>query len=115
MLVKVSIAPHPVFQQHGGNLLVEVPITIAEAVNGAKIDLPTPHGEVTITVPPGSNSGKRLRLKGMGIKGNAGKSSDLMVELRVVLPVQPTERQKELLQELSDSMQDQDPRADLKW
>ena len=51
----------------------------------------------------------------MGIKGNAGKSSDLMVELRVVLPVQPTERQKELLQELSDSMQDQDPRADLKW
>ena len=115
MIVIVNVAPHPSFQRSGKNLLVEVPITIAEAIGGAKIDLPTPHGVVTITVPPGSSSGKRLRLKGMGVRKSDSKSTDLLVELRIVVPENLTDHQQKLLQEFCDSINDMDPRAGIKW
>jgi DnaJ-class molecular chaperone len=115
MIITVKVAPHPVFQRSGENLLVELPITIAEAARGAKIDLPTPHGEVTITVPPGSSGGKRLRLKGMGIRRAKGTASDLLVELRIVIPEKLSEAQQKLLQDFCDSITETDPRAGISW
>lgn len=115
MFVKISIAPHPIYRRQGDNLIVELPISIFEAVHGAKIDLPTPHGEVTVTVPPNSSSGRRLRLKGMGIHKAEGKSSDLLVELKLVVPQNLDEHQLKLLQEFSESVADQDPRVEIKW
>jgi DnaJ-class molecular chaperone len=80
-LIEVGVAPHPVFRRDGDDVIVEVPITLKEAVLGAKIDVPTLTGTVSVTVPPNAQSGRRLRLRGKGIKGGHQQ-----VELKVVLP-----------------------------
>ena len=86
LLVKVKIAAHPKFTRSGLNLSVSVPITLREAAEGAKIDVPTPHGTVCLSVPSGSSSGKSLRLKGMGIRTKKNDSGDLIVTLQIVIP-----------------------------
>ncbi len=84
-LVKIKIAPHPYFTRDGDDILLDLPITIDEAVLGAKIEVPTIDRKVTLSIPKGSSSGKRLRLKGKGIKGNG----DQYVTLKIVLPDKP--------------------------
>ncbi len=114
LLVAVNVAPHPHFERRGNNLHVVVPISIREAVLGAKIDIPTPHGTVAISVPAHSSSGGLLRLKGMGVKPAGRSPGDLIAELQIVLPKQLTEQQRKLLQEWSQAMDDQ-PRGHLTW
>ena len=67
-LIEISVRPHPVFKREGDDIIVEVPITFDEAVLGGKVEVPTIGGRVFATVPPGSNTGRTLRLKGRGIK-----------------------------------------------
>jgi DnaJ-class molecular chaperone len=76
---------HPAFKREGDDIIVEVPIAIDEAVLGGKIEVPTIGGRVFATVPPGSNTGQTLRLKGRGIKSKSG-AGDQLVKLSVVLP-----------------------------
>jgi len=98
-LVEVLVRPHPVFERDGSDIVVEVPITVDEAVLGAKIEVPTIGGRVFATVPPGSNTGKTLRLKGRGIKGRSGKHGDQLVKLTVVLPDRVNDDLKTLAEE----------------
>jgi DnaJ-class molecular chaperone len=84
-LIEISVRPHPVFKREGDDIIVEVPITFDEAVLGGKIEVPTIGGRVFATVPPGSNTGQTLRLKGRGIKTKSG-TGDQLVKLSVVLP-----------------------------
>ena len=114
MLVTVKVAAHPVYARKGLNLAVDVPITILEAVQGAKLDLPTPHGTVVLTVPAGTSSGKTLRLKGMGIK-TKDRSGDLLVTLQVGVPKEASEQDLETLQKLSDAWSNLESRAKLRW
>lgn len=81
LLLEVHIAPHKLFTRKGDDLHAEMPVTLAEAVHGGKITVPTLSGRVAVGVPAGSNTGTVLRLKGKGIKGG-----DLYVTLKVVLP-----------------------------
>lgn len=84
-LVEVTVKPHPHFRREGNDVLVEVPVTLPEAVLGARVTVPTVDGPVTVTVPEGSNTGTKLRLRGKGI-GGAGKSrGDQFVVLRITL------------------------------
>lgn len=115
LLIKVKVASHPSFWRVENNLQVKVPITLAEAIQGTKIDLPTPHGTVTITVPPGSSSGKPLRLKGMGIKPSSKPAGDLLVELEVVMPNGLNEQQENLLEEFVSQLDQPDPRGGVTW
>ncbi|MCS6864431.1 MAG: HSP40/DnaJ peptide-binding protein [Gemmata sp.] len=70
VLLRVKIAPHPYFRRDGNDIYLEVPISLAEAVLGAKVDVPTLDGtKLTVTVPPGTSGGKKLRLRGKGIAG----------------------------------------------
>ena len=86
-LIELKIAPHPVFRREGANLVMDVPITVPDAVLGGKVEAPTPDGPVTLTVPKGANSGQTLRLKGRGLgDGPAGKRGDLLARLMVTLP-----------------------------
>jgi len=114
MLVTVKVAGHPVYARKGLNLSVEVPITILEAVQGAKLDLPTPHGTVVLTVPAGTSSGKTLRLKGMGIK-TKDRSGDLLVTLQVGVPEEASEQDLATLQQLSEAWSNLESRAKLRW
>ena len=114
MLVTVKVAGHPVYARKGLNLSVDVPITILEAVQGAKIDLPTPHGTLVLTVPAGTSSGKTLRLKGMGIKAK-DRSGDLLVTLQIGVPQETTEQDLETLKQLSATWTSEDSRAKIRW
>ena len=85
----VRVRPHPVFRREGRDLIVEVPVTIAEAIRGAKIEVPTLDGRATVSVPPGTDSGKKLRLRGKGIPDPAGKApGDLYAVIQVRVPKQ---------------------------
>jgi DnaJ-class molecular chaperone len=90
-LIEISVAPHPFFRRDGNDVLVEIPITLTEAVLGGKITVPTIDGPVSMTVPPASNTGSRLRLRGRGIAARGGSRGDQYVTLQVVLPPTPDE------------------------
>jgi DnaJ-class molecular chaperone len=84
-LIEIAVAPHPVFRREGDDIHVEVPVTLAEAVLGGKITVPTPTGHVSVTVPKHSDSGTRLRLRGKGVAARAGQAAgDEYVTLRLV-------------------------------
>ena len=88
-LIEVEILPDARFTRDGDNLLLELPISLSEAVLGGQIRVPTPTGEVTMTVPKGSNTGTTLRLKGKGAPRRDGGNGDELVKLKVVLPRPP--------------------------
>ena len=89
-LVEIQVRPHKLFRREGDDIHIELPITPAEAVGGARIDVPTIGGTVAMTVPQGANSGTRLRLKGKGAAtGKAGMHGDQYVTLKIVLPDKP--------------------------
>jgi DnaJ-class molecular chaperone len=86
-LVEIKVRPHADFRRVGDDILLEVPITLDEAVLGARIEVPTTTGRVQLTVPKATSSGKVLRLKGKGARNAArGTSGDQLVTLRIVLP-----------------------------
>ncbi|MCK8786545.1 J domain-containing protein [Roseomonas sp. NAR14] len=85
-LIEIQIAPHPFFRREGDDIHVEVPVTVAEAVLGGKITVPTPTGNVSVTVPKRSDTGAQLRLRGKGVPAHAGRpAGDQYVTLKVVL------------------------------
>jgi DnaJ-class molecular chaperone len=85
--IEVTVEPHPLFSRDGNDILVELPITLYEAVLGATINVPTIDGRVSLKVPAGSNSGTQLRLRGKGVQaGKAGTRGDQYVRLVVMLP-----------------------------
>jgi DnaJ-class molecular chaperone len=88
-LIEIAVTPHPLFRREGKDVLIELPVTLTEAVEGAKITVPTIEGPVTMSVPAGSNSGTRLRLRGRGIASRGGGRGDQYVTLRIVLPQEP--------------------------
>ncbi len=84
-LVTVAVAPHPVFAREGDDIAIDLPITVDEAVLGARVEVPTISGPVSMTIPPGASTGQRLRLKGKGVR--RGKTAgDQTVRLKIVLP-----------------------------
>lgn len=89
-IIEVHVEPHPHFSRQDGDILVEVPITLNEAVLGATIRVPTVSGPVAVKVPPGSNTGSTLRLRGKGVVSQTTKQAgDQYVKLKVVLPDPP--------------------------
>lgn len=89
-LVEVSVRPHPLYRREGSDLHMDLPVSPAEAVGGARITVPTPSGSVTLSVPRHSNSGRTLRLRGKGVAaGRGGPAGDLLVRLVVTLPDTP--------------------------
>lgn len=85
-IVTVSIARHPFYKRDGNDIRMDLPVTLKEAVLGAKVKVPTPDGPVMLTVPKGSSSGKILRIKGRGFAGKGGKRGDQLLNLEVSLP-----------------------------
>ncbi len=88
-LVELKVEPHPFLSRDGDDIQVTVPVTLAEAVLGAKVTVPTIDGKVALTIPPGSNSGTVLRLKGKGAPAGTAGRGDQLVTLKVVLPDPP--------------------------
>jgi DnaJ-class molecular chaperone len=85
-IVTISIAPHPFFTREGNDIRLRLPVTLKEAVLGAKVKVPTPDGAVMMTIPKGSSSGRVLRLKGKGFTTKSGARGDELVTLEIDLP-----------------------------
>jgi len=85
-IVTIEIGKHPFYERDGKNIRLTLPVTLKEAVLGAKVKVPTPEGPVMLTVPKGSSSGKILRLKGRGFTAKDGSRGDQLVQLAVDLP-----------------------------
>jgi curved DNA-binding protein len=110
LLVRVKIEPHPYFRREGNNVILEIPISVAEAILGTKVDVPTLDGtRLTVTVPPGTSSGARLRLRGKGIAGG-----DQFIEIKIVAPKIHDERSRELIEEFA-RRNPQNPREHMPW
>lgn len=100
LLLRVRLARHPRFEVDGFDLSTRVEVAPWEAALGARIDLVLLSGSATLTVPPGSSSGRRLRLRGQGLPQRDGTRGDLLVELAIVVPPELTPRERELYEEL---------------
>jgi curved DNA-binding protein len=86
LLLRVHVRSHPHFSREGRDLHLTLPLTPAEAFRGARVAVPTPDGEVTLTIPPGTQSGHKLRLKGKGVPSPSGDRGDLYAHVQVKLP-----------------------------
>ncbi len=87
-IVTIEILPSPYFEREGDNIRLEVPISLDEAISGAKVRIPTAEGPVMMTVAPGSSSGKTLRLKGRGFTRKNGERGDQLVTLMIDIPTE---------------------------
>jgi molecular chaperone DnaJ len=113
LILHVHVRPHPVFERDGLNLVVDVPVTFAEAALGATIAVPTLEGgTVKVKVPAGTPSGRVLRVRGRGIKGKQG-TGDLLVRINVVVPQKLSDRAREAVEVLKAEESGVDPRAEL--
>jgi DnaJ-class molecular chaperone len=102
--VKVQVDAHPYLTRDKSDIEVELPISIDEAVLGAKIKVPTVDGQVTVTVPPNTSSGTRLRLKGRGVPASrpSGTAGDQYVRLKIVLPERDDEELNEFIRQWAE-------------
>ncbi len=101
-IITIEIRPHPFFRQDGHDVRLDLPITLDEAMNGGKVKVPTVDGPVMLAVPPGSSSGKTLRLKGKGFSTKDGSRGDQLVTLMIDLPSDDPEL-REFLTRWSDT------------
>lgn len=102
LYLEIGFEPHPIFQPDGRDVTVTLPIAPWEAALGAKVPVPTLGGKVELTIPPGAQSGQKLRLKGRGLPGP--KPGDQLVVLQIRTPPARSDRDKELYQELAKAM-----------
>ena len=113
LLISVKVKPHPVFVRDGNNLRVNVPVTFAEAVLGATIQVPTLGGEpVKLKVAPGTPNGRVLRVKGKGVQSAKG-AGDLLATVDIAVPSHVSEKASKALEEFAALLPDEDPRQDL--
>jgi DnaJ-class molecular chaperone len=106
--LKLHIEPHPIFRRQGKDLLLQVPLSLAEAVLGTTVEVPTLDGaRLSVKIPAGTSSGNRLRLRGRGIAGG-----DQYIEAKIVVPAATDDRSRQLMEEFA-SLHPQNPRAGL--
>ena len=109
LYLTVDLLPHPSFALDGANLVTVLPVTPWEAALGGQARLDTLDGPVTVKVPAGSSSGRKIRLRGKGFPAGNGNLGDLLAEIRVMVPEELDDRQRELFEQLRDAS-DFDPR-----
>lgn len=114
LYVKVRVQPHELFGRRGDDLTLTVPVTFAEATLGTTLRVPTREGEVSVKVPAGTPSGKRLRVRGHGAPKSGGGHGDLLVTVEIHVPKNLTKTQKKLLQDFADTEDPEELRAHLR-
>lgn len=102
LTIHLTVQAHPLFRREGRNLLVDVPITVGEAVLGARIDVPALDGTKSLTIPAGSSCGQKLRLRGQGVPASGGLAAgDLFVVLAIIVPRGIDDESRRLIEEFS--------------
>ena len=114
LFIVIRIEPHPVFHREGDDIHVTVPISVTEASLGSKIEVPTIDGRAQLKIPPGTQSGQKLRMREKGVPSatNDGVRGDEIVEVKIAVPQLRDERSRELMRELA-KLNPEDPRSEL--
>jgi len=113
LYLRIVVHPHEFFERRGNDLYTKVPVTVAEASLGAKIEVPTIDGRSLVRIPPGTSSGRTLRLKEKGVPhGKSGARGDQYVEIQIMVPEPTDERVRTLMKQLEE-IAPSDPRKDL--
>jgi DnaJ-class molecular chaperone len=108
--LRIHVAPHRYFRREGRNLHLDLPVTVSEATLGAKVEVPTLDGKATLTIPAGTQSGSKLRMKGKGVPDpNGGGHGDMYVHTQIVVPREPDPKTRKIYEELKSV--EIDPRA----
>ena len=107
LYVTVHVQPHPVFARDGHDLVCELRVAVHEAVLGARVDVPLLDGSVKVRIPPGAQTGQRVRIEGRGVPTPFGGRGDLVCVVKLVLPETLDERSKELMREFGDRNREQ--------
>src|SRR5439155_8973310 len=100
LYIITAVHPHPYFRREGLDILIDVPISLYEALRGTKVEVPTLDGPVTLTIPPGTSSGAKLRIKGRGVE-RAGEKGDQLCAVKVIVPKTLDEEDKALVEKLA--------------
>lgn len=115
LFIRCRLKPDPFFRAEGDDLHLELPVSLLEAVEGAQIDIPTPRGMRTLTIPPGTSSGTRLRMRGEGLPNPRTKTpGHLYVRPRITLPKELDDEARAVLQSLPDAFREK-PRSGAPW
>ena len=114
LMLICSIGPHPYFSRRDSDIYVDVPVTVAEAALGAKLEVPSIHGRANVTLPPGTPSGAKLRLKGRGVIRPGAQSGDQYIVVQIVPPKKLEPPERELFEQLHERDRS-NPRERLGW
>ncbi len=114
LYIIIRIGEHPVFKRDGDDIYLTIPVTVSEAALGSKVEVPTIDGRAQLKIPPGTQSGQKLRLREKGVPSatKEGVRGDEIVEVKVVVPAVRDEKSKEILRELA-KLNPEDPREEL--
>ena len=118
LLLEVRVQPHPVYRRDGDTLELTLPVSLSEAIAGAKVDVPTPWGTIALRIPPGTSGGRKLRAVGMGVRHANGSKGDLIAEVQIALPAGADSAVTEKLLEAArgaEASAAAEPRAQLRW
>lgn len=116
LLLAVSVEPHAIFRREGDTLEITLPVSLSEAIEGAKVDVPTPWGTIALRIPPRTSGGRKLRAAGMGVRHANGSKGDLIAEVQIVLPDAADAAVAGLLEAAKAAEAGAaDPRAGLRW
>ena len=110
ILLTINVAPHPDYRRNGNDLELTMPLTLAEALQGTELDIPTPYSTITLKIPAGTPSGKRFRVKQHGVTHKTGKGN-LFVITQIHFPDEPP---AELVEQI-DALQQPNPRHQISW
>jgi DnaJ-class molecular chaperone len=114
LLITVQVEPHEAFERRGNQLYLSLPVTLAEAVLGAKVDVPTPRGTVSLRIAPGTSSGTKLRIKGHGVTTGKGAAGDLFAVVQIVLPEKLSDEDRAAVEAMA-ARNPFNPRTELRW
>ena len=104
MYIEFVVKDHPLFERNGRNIILEVPLTITEAILGCKKDIPTITGKTRVEFDAGTQSGEEVKLRGKGImEEKSGKVGDMILKINVVIPRKLDRKQKSLIKDLDDT------------
>jgi curved DNA-binding protein len=113
LFIITQVVPHPFFRREGLDILLDLPLSLYEALLGAKVSVPTLDGPVTLTIPPGTSSGAKLRIKGRGVE-RTGEKGDELVVVKVIVPKELDDEDRQVIKRLQEK-HPIDARADVKW
>ena len=113
LYIVTKVVPHPYFRRDGLDILLDLPLSLYEALLGTKVEVPTLEGPVTLTIPPGTSSGAKLRIKGRGVERGAERG-DQFVVTKIIVPRELDEEDREAVAKMQQK-HPLNPRADLRW